>query len=379
MVLRLRGDSATSLADLRTVCRTDSVWTIDLAYTMRWYNVPCTLYTVTAGVRHEYGTQDFYRRQLEQDTKRVVKLFQCAGRNGVVVCEQSVPLSSIKQWLVAKEDESESESESESENDEENEDIDDDDDHHHHDNDDDEEDDEDKVQVPHPELQQQQQQQQQKNQSRKKRKHKQTQRQQQQVIIVLVDKRFLFNRCWNCNRVDDGHGSLSDVMTDQNTTSSNHHHHHTSSNSSSISSSSISSNNSNNSNNNLQQQHIVHDRSAAPNNTPAADKRVENKKKKKTRKTNKVDDQLPVVGNNTLNGFLGHYIILYAYYRPLDVFIAKDPAAREDTCVISAQVIEQARLAFGTDQDLLVIDRCHGGDYAQQHTYVTNRSASRSS
>lgn len=55
------------------------------------------------------------------------------------------------------------------------------------------------------------------------------------------------------------------------------------------------------------------------------------------------------------SGFLGHYILVYAYHPGTDKFLMKDPAAARETCVISATVLEQSRMAFGTDQDILFI------------------------
>lgn len=54
-------------------------------------------------------------------------------------------------------------------------------------------------------------------------------------------------------------------------------------------------------------------------------------------------------------GFLGHYVLLYAYHPASEMFLMKDPAALRDTCVISAETLENARHAFGTDQDIIFI------------------------
>lgn len=60
-------------------------------------------------------------------------------------------------------------------------------------------------------------------------------------------------------------------------------------------------------------------------------------------------------------GFLGHYVLVYAYHQPSDRFLVKDPSSAGETCVLSSEVLEQARLAFGTDQDILFI-----GDVASE-------------
>lgn len=53
--------------------------------------------------------------------------------------------------------------------------------------------------------------------------------------------------------------------------------------------------------------------------------------------------------------YLGHYVLIYAYHPGTDKFLMKDPASLRETCVISADTLEEARLAFGTDQDILFI------------------------
>lgn len=55
--------------------------------------------------------------------------------------------------------------------------------------------------------------------------------------------------------------------------------------------------------------------------------------------------------------FVGHFVLLYAWYEPSDTFLIKDPAALRDTCVVDASVLEAARSAFGTDDDVLMITK----------------------
>mmetsp|Transcript_2724 Transcript_2724/g.4936 ORF Transcript_2724/g.4936 Transcript_2724/m.4936 type:complete len:271 (+) Transcript_2724:48-860(+) len=56
-------------------------------------------------------------------------------------------------------------------------------------------------------------------------------------------------------------------------------------------------------------------------------------------------------------GFLGHYIVIYKYDPKGDVFVFKDPASQHPRCEIESSVLEKARMAFGTDEDILVIRR----------------------
>lgn len=179
------------------MCSTDSVWSIDIAYLLRGYRLDTTFFTVTKGVRPEYRKQEFYRRQLPEDTKRVNELFQNAAGDGVRVIQRPVLLSEIRQAVLEK----------------------------------------------------------------------------NHLVLVLMDKRLL--KCSVCDRS----GLHSRLMF-----SSRH---------------------------------------------PP--------------------------------GFLGHYVLLYAYNPTTDKFLMKDPAALRETCVISGDTLEEARLAFGTDQDILFIGELEEG------------------
>lgn len=173
------------------ICSTDSIWSIDIAYVLRGYRLDTTYFTVTKGVRPEYRKQEFYRRQLPEDTKRVNGLFQSAARDGVRVVQRTVLLSEIRQAVLEK----------------------------------------------------------------------------NSLVLVLMDKRLL--KCSVCDRSG------------------------------------------------------LHSRS--------------------------------MFSSRHSLGFLGHYVLLYAYNPATDKFLMKDPAALRETCVISGETLEEARLAFGTDQDILFI------------------------
>lgn len=58
---------------------------------------------------------------------------------------------------------------------------------------------------------------------------------------------------------------------------------------------------------------------------------------------------------STSHGFLGHYILLYAFHEDSDSFLVKDPASYQECCVVSASNLEMARKAFGTDEDIIFI------------------------
>lgn len=98
MALRARGiEEGTSSAELRRLCKSDSVWTIDLAYILRHFGVDSSFSTLTLGARAEYGEQPFYRQHFPEDAKRVTDLFRRSAERGVTVLERSVRLSEIVQ------------------------------------------------------------------------------------------------------------------------------------------------------------------------------------------------------------------------------------------------------------------------------------------
>jgi hypothetical protein len=94
-VLRTR-DLHTTVHDLRLLCKTESVWSIDVAYLLRFhFGVDLTYFTVAVGVRPELRKEEFYRKQLPMDTTRVTSLFENAERNGVKVVQRSLQMSEL--------------------------------------------------------------------------------------------------------------------------------------------------------------------------------------------------------------------------------------------------------------------------------------------
>ncbi|KAJ1737625.1 hypothetical protein LPJ72_000322 [Coemansia sp. Benny D160-2] len=55
------------------------------------------------------------------------------------------------------------------------------------------------------------------------------------------------------------------------------------------------------------------------------------------------------------DGYLGHYILLFAYIPSLDVFLYRDPAIPEEFCLAPAAVINTARTRSGTDADCIIV------------------------
>ncbi|KAK1864536.1 hypothetical protein I4F81_007082 [Pyropia yezoensis] len=59
-------------------------------------------------------------------------------------------------------------------------------------------------------------------------------------------------------------------------------------------------------------------------------------------------------------GFLGHYVLLCGYDAAADEFEMRDPASRRDVCWIKGDVLEAARRAFGTDEDIIAVAPADG-------------------
>ena len=100
MVVRALGASAhhCDLRTLRQLCRTTSIWTVDLAYLLRKFGADVTFTTVTMGANPEYASESFYRDNLREDGERVDALFQNARANGITIERESLSLDAIKAY-----------------------------------------------------------------------------------------------------------------------------------------------------------------------------------------------------------------------------------------------------------------------------------------
>ncbi|XP_057429614.1 guanylyl cyclase 1 isoform X2 [Lotus japonicus] len=66
------------------------------------------------------------------------------------------------------------------------------------------------------------------------------------------------------------------------------------------------------------------------------------------------DVHVPGVFSNNL-GYTGHYVLICGYDAGADMFEIRDPASSKKQKRISSKSLEEARKAFGTDEDLLLI------------------------
>ena len=59
--------AATDLRVLRRLCRTTSIWTVDLAHLLRRFGADVTFATVTIGANPAYASESFYSDTLRED------------------------------------------------------------------------------------------------------------------------------------------------------------------------------------------------------------------------------------------------------------------------------------------------------------------------
>ncbi|AQK43857.1 guanylyl cyclase 1 [Zea mays] len=86
MVLRTLGiDCCDGIADLERLCRTTSIWTVDLAYLLNKISVSFPFCTVTLGANPQYSAESFCREQLQEDIDRVDELFGKALDAGISI------------------------------------------------------------------------------------------------------------------------------------------------------------------------------------------------------------------------------------------------------------------------------------------------------
>jgi len=76
--------------DLRT-----SIWTIDLAYMLNYFDIENHMSTITLGVDENYENVDFYSANLTDDNARVSRLFRESKTHNVNVTKESINMERI--------------------------------------------------------------------------------------------------------------------------------------------------------------------------------------------------------------------------------------------------------------------------------------------
>eukprot|EP00029_Vermamoeba_vermiformis_P014488 TRINITY_DN9608_c0_g1_i1.p1 TRINITY_DN9608_c0_g1~~TRINITY_DN9608_c0_g1_i1.p1 ORF type:complete len:239 (-),score=2.81 TRINITY_DN9608_c0_g1_i1:32-748(-) len=100
MVLKAFNKPNSSLAELiQYEIKHQSIWTIDLAFLFKKYEIPFVYYTITIGAKAEYAYNDFYKKEFEDDEKRVNELFSKAASQNVTIVQKSQSLDHIKEHI----------------------------------------------------------------------------------------------------------------------------------------------------------------------------------------------------------------------------------------------------------------------------------------
>ncbi|GHP10404.1 hypothetical protein PPROV_000913500 [Pycnococcus provasolii] len=81
---------ALAMSHLAKLVATSSVWTIDIAHVLAKFKLPVVFTTTTIGVHPGYGGEPFYRGNMHEDAKRVERLFDDAQRVGIRVVRRSL-------------------------------------------------------------------------------------------------------------------------------------------------------------------------------------------------------------------------------------------------------------------------------------------------
>lgn len=76
-----------------------TIWTVDLVYVLKLYNIESLFCTLTLGVDAGYAKVRFYASSVGKDENRVNSLFSEAESNGVVIEQRSVSLEEVLENL----------------------------------------------------------------------------------------------------------------------------------------------------------------------------------------------------------------------------------------------------------------------------------------
>ena len=95
MVLRGLGWDSIDLHKLRSMCPTKSIWTVDLAHLLRSFGLDVQFLTVTIGANPNFANETFYMENMEEDGKRVEKLFRDAPQVGISIEHRSLSLEEL--------------------------------------------------------------------------------------------------------------------------------------------------------------------------------------------------------------------------------------------------------------------------------------------
>lgn len=75
-----------------------SIWTIDLAHLLARHGLPVSFTTVTIGINASYGNESFYMEHIEEDERRVGRLFSEAPQAGEHACLPACGAAGLRAW-----------------------------------------------------------------------------------------------------------------------------------------------------------------------------------------------------------------------------------------------------------------------------------------
>ncbi|KAJ3300563.1 hypothetical protein HDV03_002130 [Kappamyces sp. JEL0829] len=102
MVLSGIGRTRLTTQDISSFYPVTSIWTIDLAYLLRHYQVEdFTFYTLHIGVNWRHSSIPFYKESLQKDVKRIHSLFARAREQNVRVVPVGLKPDDLKRFLLS--------------------------------------------------------------------------------------------------------------------------------------------------------------------------------------------------------------------------------------------------------------------------------------
>ncbi|CAD5121025.1 DgyrCDS9566 [Dimorphilus gyrociliatus] len=63
-----------------------------------------------------------------------------------------------------------------------------------------------------------------------------------------------------------------------------------------------------------------------------------------------------------MKGYQGHFIVVRGFHKQKEIIYYSNPAKSTDLCCCTFKVFEECRTSFGTDEDLIFIDKEHTSD-----------------
>lgn len=101
MVLRALKATRADLKAVRRICRTKSIWTVDLAHLLNDFGLEVHFFTITVGANPEFVGESFYKDNMEEDRSRVEMLFRLAPERGIRVERRSISSGEMRDIVLS--------------------------------------------------------------------------------------------------------------------------------------------------------------------------------------------------------------------------------------------------------------------------------------